>query len=429
MTAEDIKWNFDKYRTDSIQAGNLTFIERIEVLDRYTVRFYLKGPIHYFWKVLALTGFWLLAPEHVEGDETYYKNQPIGTGPFKVTYYRFRDRVEAVAHDWFNRDDHWPGVKLPFITKVTSFYFADAATRLAAFRSGQIDYTTAGEGYGSVHGLEDILKTNPNVLVQVTPGSPATWFFFNHDNPALADVRVRRALSLATNRQEIIDVILGGSGQHAHLVGTEDLGQAQPLSEEQLGPYWQYNPELAKQLLKEAGYEGGLDLELLTSGVSDLQVLLQQQWAKVGVNLRFVEQESTVVNAMRQQKRYSGLVGAGAIPGYDLGDRVLKFFGPDSPQNYGNVKDPVLYELGQRYATELDPDERIRLAQQIHRRVQDQVPHLWLYNALHIHVQHPWLLNIADNHSAWFDGWGAWGVGLAWLTDTAPAGRGGRRAA
>lgn len=432
LTADDIKYSYDRYRTNSIHTAPLRVIDRIEVLDRYTVRFHLVRPILWLPNLVAASWFWMVAPEHAEGPAEYFQQQPIGTGPFQVESSRIRDKVEAVAHDWFNRDQRWPGAKLPFLARNTNFYFADAAAQKAAFRAGQIDWTQAGAvTSGSVEDLEDLLSTHPNSIVQVSQQSTdvQTWKVLQHNNPALKDVRVRRAISMALDRKRLGDLITGGAYVGGYPMPYTMMGLSEPLKTEELGPYWQYNPTEARRLLEEAGYRDGLEIESLVTSASDLDQLMREQLAQVGIRLVFREQESTVVTATRNEKRFAGMVSGTPIPSFDGGKIAVDMFDPESPLNWGNVNDPEMTDLIWKAFYELDPDHRMELFRRIHARVLDQVYHLWLYSPHRMSVWHPWLHNIADHNHAWFCCWGAWQWGIAWVDDTTPGGRGGRRMA
>lgn len=428
-TAEDWVYSLTAFMDPkkSLWAVPLQFVERVTAPDRYTVRFEMKRPIFYLPAVLSSPYYQVFAREHYEGDQDHWKNQPIGTGAFKVTYSRIRDKVDSVRHPaYFGKDAG--GRQLPYLDRYTGIFFADAAASKAAFRSGQIDVIYAAGDYVS---LQDILSTNPESIVQVTPQAPDfhTLFLFQHSNPVFQDVRVRRAFSMAIDRKAMIEQLTGGAAVPAYPVPYDLMGLTEPLVLEECGPYWQYNPTEARRLLEEAGYKDGLEVEFLTtSPVPDSVLLLQKYLEAVGVRLRLVEQESTVVTAARTNKTFRGMISGSAIPGLDVDLAVYPLFAPGSALNWGNVDDPVLTELLERIRFSLDQDERTRLAKQVNDRVLDQVHHLWIFSVHDIVIMHPWVRNYVDALHTWVSNWGSWAWRIVWLTDHAPAGRGGRLA-
>jgi peptide/nickel transport system substrate-binding protein len=427
VTADDVKYSIDKFRLDSIHNAALDVIERIEVLDRYTVRMYLKRPIAFLPAILAAVYYEIVAPEHVENEELF-RTMPIGTGPFEVVSDRFRDKREAKRHQWLRKDPRWPGVQLPFLDKYLGIYFADAAASSAAYRTGQIDAIAFA---GDRVAMDDLLSTNPDSVVHVTPNAPAchVWYLFQHNNPVFQDVRVRRALSMAVDRKVFGDTVFGGAYVGSHPISWSFLGRDDAFTTEELGPYWQYNPTEARRLLEEAGYRDGLDIEVLASSVSDSLTLLKEQWERVGVRLNIRTQESTVVTNAYVNKTFPGIIAPTCVTTFDPGQQAVMLFDPKSGINWGNVNDPVMTDMAWRLFYELDPDRRTQMTKEIHQRTLDQVYHLWIVSYHRITMSHPWLHNWSDHIFAWYYGWGDWQVGINWLDERTPGGRGGRKMA
>jgi ABC-type transport system substrate-binding protein len=343
-----------------------------------------------------------------------------------MTFNRVRDRLDAVRHPEYFRFDR-RGNRLPYNDHFKRVYIADEAALVAAFRTGQIDYMSPG----TIDLLEDLLATNPNILVHVQPfwGTYQLYFVFQHKNPVWQDVRVRRALSMALDRKKVIDVVYRGAALFSRPVSYDFLGLDEPQRDEDLGPYMQYNPTEARRLLEEAGYRDGLDVELTTtSPPSDLYLLFQQMWAEVGVRLRFDLQESTVVNSKRNQKTFRDLIPNGNISAYELDAWATRQFLPESPQNWGSINDPVLNELIRKQHVSTDPDERTRIAWQISERELDQMNILWHVSPHVMHVRHPWIWNFSNHLHSSVDSRGKSVHQVMWLDERAPAGRAGRRA-
>lgn len=426
LTADDVVYCSEKVRTEALAKESLWMVDKVEALDRYTVRYTLKRPILFFPETLCLATNALFAREHAEGPEEHWNNQPIGTGALQVTYSRFRDRVDAVRNpQYIGRDQH--GVQLPYNDKWVWQYIADAAAGLSAFRTGQVDYIHLAD----VVQLEDILATNPNSVVYVMPrySHHSIHLLLQWKDPLFQDVRVRRALSMGVDRRKMIEVLYRGAATPSTAIAWDWWGDTDPPTLEELGPYMQYNPTEARRLLAEAGYSSGLTLEQLTTSVTDMYYLLRDMWREIGVELTWREVESTIQTADRQNKRFRHMVVHPSFSIIDLDSWVSHNYIPDSPRNFGSVNDPVMTEMIEKQRYSLDADERKRLAKQMLERAHDQAYHVWLVTGHVIMVRQPWLFNMINTIHLSVDASGRYFHWYAWLDDKAPAGRGGRRAA
>ena len=427
-TAEDVKYCLDVYRTEGLARAALEFIDRVEVLpDRETVRVHLKRPVLFLDVTLASNDYWTFAREHREGDRARWEQQPIGTGPFKMTFQEVGARMDLVRHDRFGRrDDRWSGYQLPFLRQFNNFALPGGVTAKAALRSGQIDYSAVSDYVD----LQDLLDTNPELVVQVaapnTTYPPAPWAL-NLRDPILADVRVRRALSIAINRRQMIETLAGGLGSGSHPISYTWLGRSDPFSPEELGPWQEYNPERAKQLLSEAGSPNGFNLEYMVSGTpTNRDVMAQQMLEQVGVKVTFNQVEAVVLTAARTNRTFRQAISHTFQTGYDPVKVARDWFLPGSPRNWGGIDDQVMTDLVEKVTYTLDAGEQQRLLLQIHERALDQCYALEFYVGFAAWVRQPWLHNVASAVQGWFPNYGSHQVSVAWIDDKAPAERAGR---
>lgn len=431
VTANDVKYVFDVYRTNSLFSEGLQDVERVEVIGGDTVRFIMKRPYLDFPFIVGSPQYWIFAPEHFEGPEEHWINQPIGSGPFKMVYGKFRDRWECVRHDGFllagRRDEpRWPGIPLPFPDRFIGVFWADDAARKAAFRSNQTDIITLS----TTDELEDILATNPETVVQVSSANPSvhTKLVLQHNNPLFKDVRVRRALSMAIDRKAVIDLAYGGAAGYAHPVSWDSLELPAPPLLEDLGPYYQYNPEEARRLLAEAGYPDGFEVEWTVSSISDHDQVVAQQWAQVGVRVKFVQVESTVLTNLINTKKFPGIVATGATPGLSGLWESVNYFHSRSPINFGNIADPVMDELLERARSTVDPAEQVRLLRQVQEHELSQCNTIWTVANHRYTIWKPWFHYVGDHLRGRGIHFGNTNWAYTWIDDTAPGGRGGKRA-
>ena len=428
FTAEDAAYSIERYRTDSIHKAPLAVIDRLEVLpDKQTMRIYPKRPILWMDHLLASNDYYMVAREHAEGDKRRFEQQPIGTGPFKVLKTENGVGIESVRHERFGRqDDRWSGYQLPFMKEVRNIQL-DTTAALAAFRSGQVDYRNTIMPFNE---FQDLLSTNPDSVIQIhAPNSNygGSWGF-NLKNPPLDDVRVRRAMQMAINIPEMIDLIWGGFASGAYIIGYPFLGRTDPLHPDDMGEWYQYNPTRAKALLAEAGYPNGFDLELMTgTTLSNDNVVAIQYLEAIGVRVKPVHLEAAVLsNNVLERKFTHAISGRDSATGWTAIKNAFEFFTPGGTKNLSGIDDPVLNNLLEKAAYTLDADEQLRLVRQMHERSLDQVYYLEKVVGFYVFFRRPWLHNVASAVQGQFCCWGTPQAALAWIDDTAPEGRKGR---
>jgi peptide/nickel transport system substrate-binding protein len=201
---------------------------------------------------------------------------PVGTGPFK-----FQSLIQG-EHSVFVRNPRYWDHGKPYVDELIIYSLADDTARVDALLSGQIDvcsqvpFTQAKTGLGSGFSL---LRS---------PGQSAYAFYMAVDKPPFNDVRVRQALRLLADRQQLIDVALYGFGT----VANDLFGRGLEFYDSGL-PQHQHDVALARSLLREAGYASGLTLHLQTSdiapGVTAAATLFQQQAAAGGVTINVTQ--------------------------------------------------------------------------------------------------------------------------------------------
>src|SRR5438132_408493 len=238
LVAADIKYCFEAYAKEGVQAFTFQEIEGMETPDKHTVRIHLKTPNVLFPQNVAEPTALLFAREVLEEDGDL-KKRLIGTGPYILKEHTRKVRVVLQRNpDYFDKER-------PYIDEYTILSTPDAATRLAAFRSGQSDILWVA----SPSEVETVRKTNPAAVVQSYHNTLAPFgLALAQDRAPFNDVRVRRAISMAIDRQKMVDTVFEGHGIPGwgvpYLYYTD---KAPTLA--QLGPWFQYRPAEAKKLL------------------------------------------------------------------------------------------------------------------------------------------------------------------------------------
>ncbi len=274
FTANDVKATVDKVLAAKGPIKPiLDGVTEVDVIDDYTVEFKTSRPLGPLPNNLAVLG---IAPAKLIGNADYHSH-PVGTGPFKFESFKPGQELVLTANT-----DYWKGT--PGVEKLVFVDIPEPTTRVTALETGEIDltWTFPSSSY-------DRLVKNPNLTVETVPAFISYELLFNWDVPPLNDVRVREAMAISVNSDALFKSLLG------------------PLSAPSIGPLpstvfgaadvgaWKYDPERAKQLLKEAGVApGDIKLQLLgrsQKNENDVGLAMISDWAKIGIQVepRYLE--------------------------------------------------------------------------------------------------------------------------------------------
>jgi len=262
--AAAIVWNFDRWRLskhpqheNQIKAGQTfeyyeaqfggfdekSLITKVEAVNPQTVRITLKNPQGPFLANLAMFVFDIVSPKAVEKQGLNFGKNPVGTGPFKFVEWKVGQEVILEANK-----DYWDKAHAPKVQRVVIRNIKDNSQRLAALKAGE------------VHGFEGlnpddvkVVRADPNLQIILRPTNTTGYVAFNYKVKELRDGRVRQAIAHAINKKAIVDALYGGTGMVANQFQPPPLwGHNKELKD------YEYNPERAKQLLKDAGFGQGL---------------------------------------------------------------------------------------------------------------------------------------------------------------------------
>ena len=359
VTAEDVKFSFERYRGASHSLLH-DRIEAIETPDPQHVRFLLKAPWPDFLTFYATaTGAgWVVPKKYVEkvGDEGF-KKAPIGAGPYK--FVSFTPGVELVFEAF---DQYWR--KAPGVKRLVFRSIPEEATRLAALKGGEVDiaYSIRGE-------LAEELRSTPGLTLKPVNTPAAFWLYFADQwdpKSPWHDDRVRRAANLAIDRKTINDALtLGYSKLTNSLI---------PASFEF---YWQppppvYDPAKAKQLLAEAGHPNGFDAGeyYCDSSYANLAeaVLNNLQEAGIRSQLRPIERAGFLKGW--GDKAFKNLIQCGSGAFGNAATRLDAFIVKGGTYVYGSY--PEIDALAPQQAAELDHERRAATLEKMQRLVHEK---------------------------------------------------------
>lgn len=360
FTAEDVKYVLDRARNPETKHPHLRHYEdiaSIHVKDEHTVTVTLKKLNAMFVHNLARQGSVMYPREAVE----QMKSQPIGTGPFLLGRWDRGDRIVLKR----NPDYHVKG--LPRLEQVTFRFIPDPNAALAALQAGDIDVLAFGLGPESV----EVVRRSPNLQVILGQTTNDVILALNNSRKPFADVRVRRAITRAIDKEEIVRGAMFGFGW---ILGTN----VDPLN-----PYFvdmakavSYNPSSAKQLLAEAGYPQGFDAVLKVPPQYLYTVrtgeVLVSQLGKVGIRVKLEQIEwGQWLDRVYKNADYDMTI-IGHAEAWDEGNYANPnyYFRYDSPRFQG------VYKQG---LTTLDDATRRALYRQLQEIMVEEAPVVWLY--------------------------------------------------
>ena len=280
LTAEDVVYSFHKMLgigsgfSEATPQGKGAWgsfeIKSVEARDKYTVVFKHKPSIHLENHFLTQSNADRIYPKEI-GDLTDWK-QHVGTGAWQI-----KDYQEGNSITWEKNPDYWgsyeldPQYKLPFLDQVRWLIIKDKATQMAAIRTGQIDHIGKSNTAAlTAEEYNQLKKTTPDIQKKSWwLESWALGFLFDDPNHPWADLRVRQAMQMAMNAQELSSEYYQG---HVPPIIWPSLGESAaefitPLSEmaKNTRDAYEYNPEGAKRLLAEAGYPNGFKTSIIAS--------------------------------------------------------------------------------------------------------------------------------------------------------------------
>lgn len=251
FNAEAVKYSFEKILNPENQYQRRSIyemIERIDVIDEYKVAFTTKEPFGAFLAQLANPSGVIVSPTASEKwGRQEFGSHPVGTGPFKFVEWK---AGQDVIVERFS--EYWGG-ETSNIDRIVFKPVPEDGTRAMMLETGELDVAYAVAPADAVR-----LKDKPNLALVRVPSTRLMYIMMNNAKPPFNDVRVRQALNYAVDKQAIVDRLLHGFGTVA------DSPIPPTVWPHVKAGVYEYNPEKAKQLLKEAGLEKGFKAKLWT---------------------------------------------------------------------------------------------------------------------------------------------------------------------
>jgi len=376
------------YFTDMGMDANITQIEKI---DDYTVKFVLKTVDAAFIQNMAMSFASIQSAEYAaqllkQGKPADLNQKPIGTGPFVFSRYQKDAQIRYKGNT-----EYWN----PADVKIDNLIFAittDASVRMQKLRKNECQVTA----YPRPADIKP-LEADKSLQMPNQAGFNLGYISYNVTHKPLDQLKVRQALDMAVNKQQIIDSVYQGAGQLA-VNGMPPTQWSYDTTIKDAA----YDPEKAKQLLKEAGVKEGTEITLWAMPVQRpynpnaklMAEMLQSDWAKVGIKAKIVSYEwGEYIKRAKAGETDAMLIGWSGDNG-DPDNWLGVLFGCDAVNgnNFAKWCDPQFDKLIKAAKATTDQAQRTDLYKQAQHRLKDQVPmtpiaHSTVYQPMRANVE------------------------------------------
>ena len=341
LTAADVKYSFDRMATMPRAASFVSMVEKVEIVDDYTVKVTLSAPSPSF--LLNLTH--MITAIIPEGSGDTIADNPIGCGPYKFVEWKTDDYVLFERFDdFFGGAKPTPRIRFPIIP--------DHAARLLTLEAGDIDFAILA------HNTDySFLKNRSDITLHSIASAILEYIGFEATKPPFNDIHARRAVSYAINKDAFIDTVFEGEftkRMSVLLPGTPGYKEVDSC---------EYDPAKARDELALSAYPNGFNFVLASSPARGLYIeAVQYDLAQVGIKMTF-EPVASVPNYC--VAGYEGaFITSFSNPELD-GGTLFAYLHSKGASSYGNFVNPRLDQLFEAAEIEMDMEKRAAMYAEI----------------------------------------------------------------
>ncbi len=396
MDAEDVKYSLERQldpKVGSAGRGDLIMIDKIEVVDKYTLKITLKEPTGPF--LVALGGRYnAVIPKDSAPTGDTLRRTGIGTGPFMVEEF-----VPAQKLALKKNPDYWEKGK-PYLDKLVIQVVPDEQTALAGLRAGTIDNVAIEDAKNFL-----VVKDEKNLVSTRTPAIKIDTLELPGDTPPTGKVKVRQAILLALDKPAIMQAAIYGLGQV--IGGMPPAMKYWALPPEQL-PNQKRDVAKAKQLLAEAGYPGGFKMKLRTIvGYATMAA----NAPVIAANLKEIGIEVTVetvdlgvwIEDWRARREPITLNAWGGFMDPDL-LYYRHFHTPPKGMDFRRWNNAKADELLDKGRSTVDPAKRKGYYDELQKLIAEEAPMVPLYSADLLNTMQKYVKGYVQHPSGWYYG-------------------------
>jgi microcin C transport system substrate-binding protein len=402
ITAEDVKFSFDAIFEPKYEAGALRpffeNIDRVEIIDPYTVKFFTKNS--YFKNFDQVATMYVL-PKHVYSDVAKSKKmnkEVIGAGPYKLEKFERGDKlVLRRFDDWYGfKEKHFKGYFN--FERMTARFIQDETMTLEMLKKGELDFT---ELRGDAFQLKAIGEPWGTKILKVKYENiePKTWYFYgmNLRNPLFQSRNVRLALTHLMNREEMAQKFLFGYAKLA-VAPMWYQNESAPIGLKPL----KFDPAKAQKLLKEDGWsdsdKNGILDKVINGSKTELKFVLyhpnrayekfhtwfQEDLKKAGIEMEVKMLDwSAFEPAVREGKFEMMAMAWGGGDQEPDPKQVWHSSSANGGSNFIAYSNPIVDKMIDEARLEVNHDKRIKLLRKIYEKIAEEVPYIWWFNSVY----------------------------------------------
>ena len=405
LTADDVVFSVNHFLTvkGNANAYMLKSVDKVEAVDKYTVKFTLKEPFVWFLDMLSNPHAVAIVAKEVV-DKLGHLKKPesvIGTGPWMLDSYRPNVGLTYV------RNPNYFVQGLPYIDRIEATVDEDNASRMASFLSGK--YDLGWQFPGTIDRVDwvqikDTLKQKRPKLQTVEFPSPVmSHISMRTDQKPFSDLRVRQAMSMAIDRKAIIEAVFEGVGAMNPAVPAALKEWSLPFDKLGEGAkYYKHDPAEAKKLLAAAGYPNGFPgtMCFTTYGstilVDSLQ-LVQKDLKAVGIDVKIDQKEYGAYIATCFYGKFESMTYGPQTGFLEPDNFVFGQYYKDELKNQSHIVDPVVDDMLIRQRRTLDAAKRRDIIYDIQRHLAKQQYYVQMPSGVYIAVWEGALKNYGPN--------------------------------
>ena len=369
VTAKDVVFSLDRVMHDETGSDYTNFspLDRVEVVDDYTLNVISKNPYAIMPNLLAKGGAAVLPADYIEevGMDAFVA-APIGSGPYKLTEYVKDDHVTLVPFDGYY------GEKNPDWDEVIFRVVPESSTRVGELIAGNVD------AVNQVIPMEwERVNGNEGTSIVNGPSTRVYQLAVKCDKEPTSDLRVRQAIDYAIDDKLLVDQILQGAGRP--MMTRIPVGVTGCNTD--LVDTYNYDPEKAKELLAEAGYPDGFTMKvdaptgryLMDTEISQaIAAMLSQVGITIDLNLHESSAYSNIFSAHSAEEGFMTCFGMGF---FDASYGMIGYIGGNTVGE-SNWEDPAYTELFEKAESNMNLDERLEQFKELQQIIADQEPYI-----------------------------------------------------
>ncbi|PON18015.1 hypothetical protein C2W62_10125 [Candidatus Entotheonella serta] len=397
FTAADVAYSFEKILDPkrSVIAGRFPGFGRLEVVDNHTVKVHMEAPQASFLPILA-QGYAVMQPKHKAGsDGKKVDFLRVGTGPFM-----FKEFVSGVSYSYVKNPNYFKP-NLPYLDGLNIYIIRDRPAQRAAFVAHRVNMTNPSIGMptDAIYKQHQKRVPNGNYSIQDFQMVRLLWFNLKADKP-WKDARVRRAINLALDREELVIAGVGNTEwgriggvfppESPYALPSEDMAQLQ---------WWDRSRDErmaeAKRLMKEAGFENGFKVRLVARTIPLYKRVLSQAadlMRQIGIEVALDLPETAQAMSMREKGNFDIYF---EVMYANIGDpdEIRGNYVMDGPENWTGYSNPDLDELFAKQSRATNLAERQQFTHEIERIIARDAPVIPTFFIRYGVGQHPEVKN------------------------------------